>query len=194
MTYTGGYVVACCTECPGALGLDLVPDGALSSIPVPAGAVGDAVETAPRALLDRSHGRFCHRARMFGDGICPRCGGESTATIEVCDDHDGGEEPCSACGVTMPAVVRTTCRVCAEGGIAPGATVVSHRTPFREALAAAGVDRLGYDAFATMLRWPATVTDADGDPALRYDLPTVGGDVVVDGDLDIAVEAVADGQ
>ncbi|MFC7070668.1 winged helix-turn-helix domain-containing protein [Halobaculum lipolyticum] len=179
VTYTGGYVVARCTDCPGALDRDLLPPGALSSIPVPAGAVGDALESAPRELLDRAHGRFCHRARLFGDGICPRCGGETTATVEVCADHDDADGPCETCGVAMPATVRSTCSVCAEGGISPGACLVSHRGAFRDALAAAGVDRLDYDAFATMLGWPASTVEREGAPALSYDLPGRSAPVVV---------------
>ncbi|MFC7095912.1 DUF7351 domain-containing protein [Halobaculum marinum] len=185
VTYTSGYVVTCCTECRGALDYDLLPPGALSSIPLPPGAVGDAVETAPRALLDRAHGRFCHRARMFGDGICPRCGGQTTPSIEVCTDHDADTGPCEACSVSMPATVRVTCRVCAEGGISPVACVVSHREPFWDALSVAGVDRAGYDAFATMLGWPMSVRDGDDGAAVAYDLPGRSDAVVVDGDLAI---------
>ena len=188
VSYVDGYVSARCTECDGALDFDFTPEGALSSLPVPAGAVGEAVETAPRELLDRVHGRFCHRSRMFGDGTCPRCSGPATASIRVCPDHDAGDGPCRECRTVLPATVRTTCEVCGEDGISPGGCVVSHRAPFRDALADAGVEGLGFEAFGTMFAWPLTATERDGDPALAFDLPGGPDRVVVDGDLAVHVE------
>lgn len=185
VSYTNGYISACCTRCRGALDFDFMPEGALSSIPVPAGAVGDAVETAPLDLLDRVHGRYCHRSRSFGDGSCPRCGGTAVADIRACSDHDDGEGPCSECGITLPATVQMSCRVCGEGGLAPAACVASHRDPFRDALAHAGVGRLGYDAFAIMAGWPIEVVDHDGATAISYDLPTEPSSVVIDEALEI---------
>ncbi|WP_435066161.1 DUF7351 domain-containing protein [Halobaculum sp. EA56] len=187
VAYADGYVSACCTSCEGALAFDFTPEGALSSLPVPAGAVGDAVETAPLDLLDRVHGWFSHRARSFGDGICPRCGGTVVSEIRACPAHDAEGGPCDECGTALPATVEVTCRVCSESGIVPGGCAVSHRYPFRTALADAGVDRLGYDAFAVAMGWPSVPTERDGDPAVAYDLPTESAPVVVDGDLDIHV-------
>lgn len=190
VAYTNGYVSAQCTECPGALGFDHMPEGTLSSIPVPGGAVGDDIDAAPEALLDRVHGRFCHRARTFGDGSCPRCGGPTASRLRECPDHDASEGPCAECGTSMPATVRVTCEVCSEGGISPAACMVSHRAPFREALEAAGVDSLGYDAFAVTAGWTVHVVDGDDDsqndpPAVEYDLPSGAVRVVVDGDIRI---------
>ncbi|QZP38007.1 winged helix-turn-helix domain-containing protein [Halobaculum magnesiiphilum] len=184
VAYTYGYVSGQCTDCRGALGFDYMPEGTLSSIPVPGAAVGDEIEAAPEALLDRVHGRFCHRARTFGDGSCPRCGGRTESRIRVCTEHDASDGPCVECGTTMSATVQVTCEVCSEGGISPAACMVSHRAPFREALAAAGVDSLGYDAFAVTAGWTVHVVDGD-EPAVEYDLAAGRVRVVVDGDIRI---------
>ena len=187
VVYEQGYASASCTECRGAIGFDYAPEGALSLVSVPAGAVGDAVEAAPMDLLDRVHGRFCHRARAFGDGVCPRCGGPADAEIRTCPSHDATEGPCGECGISFPATVEVSCRVCGAAGVLPGACAVGHRSPFREALADAGVDRPGYDAFALMTEWAPSPVDRAGETALAYDLPAVGGRVVVDPRLDIHV-------
>lgn len=185
VSYANGYVSACCTECPGGLDFDFTPEGALSSIPVPAGAVGDAVETAPLDLLDRVHGWFCHRSRSFGDGACPRCGGHVDAEFRVCPDHESDARPCRECGTFPPASVRVACQVCDEGGIAPLGSVVGHRGPFRDAHAAAGRDRLDYGTFAAEVSWPVSVTEHDGATALAVGLPDEPEPVVVDRDLSI---------
>jgi len=182
VAYTNGFVSARCTECRGALGFDYMAEGTLSSIPIPGGAVGDDIEDAPEALLDRVHSRYCHRARTFGDGSCPRCGGPTESRLRECGDHDASDGPCAECGTGMPATIRVTCEVCSEGGISPAACMASHRTPFREALAAAGIDELGYDAFAVTAGWPMRVVDG-GEPAVEYDLPSGRARVIVDGDL-----------
>lgn len=182
VAYTNGFVSAQCTECPGALGFDYMPEGTLSSIPVPGGAVGEDIDAAPKALLDRVHGRFCHRVRTFGDGACPRCGGPTESRLRECSDHDATDGPCAECGTSMAATVRVTCEVCSEGGISPAACMVSHRAPFREALASAGIDALGYDAFAVTAGWPMHVVDGD-EPTVEYDLPSERVRVIVDGDV-----------
>ncbi|MFC6785627.1 winged helix-turn-helix domain-containing protein [Halobaculum halobium] len=184
VAYTNGYVSAQCTSCSGALGFDYMPEGALSSIPAPPAAVGTDVDAAPEELLNRLHGRFCHRARMFGDGGCPRCGGRVDATLRACSSHDDSDGHCDECGTALPATVHVSCEVCSEGGIVPPAAMVSHRTPFREALAAAGVDRLGYDAFAVTAGWPLHVVDGD-EPVVEYDLPSGPVRILVDGDTTI---------
>lgn len=189
VSYLDGYVSALCTECDGALGFDFMPDGALSSIPLPTGAVGDAVEIDPRGLLDRAHGRFCHRVRVFGDGICPRCGGRADAEFRVCPDHDTSDGLCPACGIVLPATIEVTCTVCSEGGVVPPACLVSHREPFHSLLADDGSTRLGYETFAMMAGLPFTVVDYEGETALEYDLPNVDGPVVLDAALDIHVES-----
>ncbi|SHH56177.1 winged helix-turn-helix domain-containing protein [Halobaculum gomorrense] len=185
VAYTNGYVSARCTECRGALDFDFMPEGALSSIPVPGGAIGDGIDAAPRALLDRIHGRFCHHIRVFGDGSCARCGGRADLHLRVCSDHDANGGPCDECGTTMPATVRVTCEVCSEGGIVPAACLVSHRAPFREALADAGVDRLGYEAFAVAAGWPMRVVDDGTESAVEYDLPSGRVRVLICGDIEI---------
>ena len=85
----------------------------------------------------------------------------------------------------MPATTQVTCEVCSESGIVPTACLVSHRSPFREALADAGVDRLGYNAFAVTAGWPMRVVDGGDDPAVEYDLPSGRVQIVVDGDIAI---------
>jgi len=187
VVYEHGYVSTRCTTCRGTIDLDHTPEGTLSSISVPAGAVGDAVETAPADLLDRVHSQFCHRARAFGDGVCPRCGGAADAEIRTCPDHDPTAGPCEECGIAFPATVEASCRVCGDRGVFFGGCAVGHRAPFREALADAGVDRLGYDAFAVMAEWVPTPADRAGETALAFDLPTVEGRVVVDPRLDVHV-------
>ncbi|MFC6794113.1 hypothetical protein ACFQFH_06825 [Halobaculum halobium] len=96
--------------------------------------------------------------------------GRVDATLRACSSHDDSDGHCDECGTALPATVHVSCEVCSEGGIVPPAAMVSHRTPFREALAAAGVDRLGYDAFAVTAGWPLHVVDGD-EPVVEYDLP-----------------------
>jgi hypothetical protein len=72
-----------------------------------------------------------------------------------------------------------------KSGIVPTACLVSHRSPFREALADTGVDRLGYDAFAVTAGWSMRVVDDGDDPPAEYDLPSGRARIVVDGDIEI---------
>jgi predicted amidophosphoribosyltransferase len=47
------------------------------------------------------------------DGVCPRCAGPVSLTLEVCDDHAGGQgEVCANCDAVFATWARRRCDVC----------------------------------------------------------------------------------
>ncbi|WP_435146889.1 winged helix-turn-helix domain-containing protein [Halobaculum sp. P14] len=148
--YNGERLMTRCADCPGAFDLDYTPDGTLSAVPVQPGGIAD---TDQNRLLERIHARFCHRARTYVDGACPRCGGEMDRDLVGCADHDGSDGPCPNCSTSMAAYFDCQCSVCGQSGLIPPVVGRSDRDPVAAALREAGVDGAGWPLFAEGMAW-----------------------------------------
>lgn len=85
-----------------------------------AGAIA-TIEFPPAGLTGRTPDEVAHAAMTWGDsqitpmygGVCPRCAGPVTLSLQVCDDHDGGQgRICDNCDAVFAVWARRICEVC----------------------------------------------------------------------------------
>jgi len=115
VAYEGSLVLTRCTECPGYVVEDSVPEGLVTgTLFPPAG----AADRDPSQLLDLAHDRFEHWIGMMAAGLCPECGGDVTASLTACPEHAGvpqnGSEPvrCETVRLASGVELAVSCRHC----------------------------------------------------------------------------------
>lgn len=134
VSYRGEWVGYACTECDGAV----APEGAPSTVPaeVEQGYLGGYM-LPPAGVESRSVSEVLATARRWsmtenlalGQGFCPRCSAPVEHSIEVCEEHDGSDGPCAACGLRHAVLAETHCANCTYGMRATFVLQFLSRTP-----------------------------------------------------------------
>lgn len=187
--YDNGHLLTQCPECPGLFTRPGVPDGMLTALGYPpsgmwaSGSTADPIDDGPgsgstgdtagggttdgrpgpaidlNTAFERAHVRANGFVAMMGRGFCPRCGGDVTATLDPCRDHEA-DGVCDSCGLWHPAFTQLACEVCGQPRLTHPLHVVHDRPPVAGVLEEHGADR-GWDRFAELMRWSTTVRETD---------------------------------
>jgi hypothetical protein len=108
-----------CTECPGLVADESLPEGTLVlQVFPPAGQQDRTPAAATRAFLPYVY----LRVRTMLQGICPECAGTVSGSLDVCEDHElpgGSDELCRSCGTRYPVWPRLICDNCKFSTIYP---------------------------------------------------------------------------
>lgn len=108
--YDNHHLTAACSQCPGIWQDATGDDGVLFTLAVP-----------PSGLTDRTPAEAFHaalrynlnRIRSFIGGICPDCSSAVEQSLDVCDDHEPGEEGgCPHCHRQHAIEVAELCHQC----------------------------------------------------------------------------------
>ncbi len=181
--YGQGHLTTRCVDCPGLLAATGLPDGTISRLPFPP---AGAATRDPTALLDPAHRRLEQQCRSMTDGVCPRCGGETTARLLVCGDHEP-EGVCRECGTTLPAVAELGCLTCGHERLAPPAFARTDTRAVWEAVTTVLLDDAhAWDRFETTARWSQTLTRTDSTRVVVA--PPTGTRLVIDDQLAVTRE------
>ncbi len=91
--------------------------GVLAEVPFPPAGVADrAPDAVARAAMAWGNAQF---TSMY-DGVCPRCAGPVSLTIETCDDHTGGQgEICEECTAVFATWAHRECDICRFDAVVP---------------------------------------------------------------------------
>lgn len=93
-----------------------------------AGAIA-TIEFPPAGLTGRTPDEVAQAAMAWGDsqlmpmydGVCPRCAGPVSLSLQVCDDHQGGQgRICEHCDAVFAVWARRICEVCRFEFMVPG--------------------------------------------------------------------------
>lgn len=175
--YGQGHLTTRCVGCLGVLAGTGLPEGTVSRLPFPP---AGAAAREPAALLNPAHRRLERQCRSMADGVCPRCGGETTARLLVCDDHEEGV--CGDCGTTLSAVAELGCLTCGHERLAPPAFARTDAQAVWELVTTgASDDARAWDRFSVMLSWPHTPTQTE--PAQVVVDPPTGDGLLIDEQL-----------
>lgn len=115
ITYSNQRLYHLCTECEGTYRLgDKHPSGVLSAwAAYPSALRHRTAEEVYNAIGTQG----LHWWGQVAAEVCPWCSGEGVLRLDVCDEHDPGEEGgCPACGRQYDPAVRFACRVCKYRG------------------------------------------------------------------------------
>jgi len=181
--YGQGHLTTRCVDCSGLLAATGLPERTISRLPFPP---AGAAARDPAALLAPAHRRLERQCRSMTGGVCPRCGGETTARLLVCGDHER-DGVCGACGTTLPAVAELGCHTCGHERLAPPAFARTDTRAVWEAVTTVlSDDAHAWDRFETTTTWPQTPTRT-GSPRVVVDPPT-GAPLVIDDRLVVTRE------
>lgn len=126
IVYENVYVYQRCTECEGwTTAEDAHPRGTLVGWTLePTGLTNRTAREVFAVSTIKTFGRMAMRF----EGVCPECSGPVEWTLEICEDHDGGEgERCSQCGRSDAILAREVCTVCKSWGRgSPSLKVIFH--------------------------------------------------------------------
>lgn len=126
ITYEKGRLFLICTECEGHFAdRDEFPEGALVSQPFPPAALEGR---EPEEIFAAGVFRLLQIVEMKLGGVCPRCAGVVSSSLQICDSHEPGDRSaCSTCGHHANPRLKWICSTCKyEGSGSPGATVILH--------------------------------------------------------------------
>lgn len=114
VVYENVYVYQTCTECAGHSPADRHPEGTLIGWTLEPTGLTDRTATEVFAVSTiKTFGRMVMRF----EGVCPECSGPVEWTVEVCEDHDvGDDERCPECGRADAVLAREVCTVCKSWG------------------------------------------------------------------------------
>lgn len=98
-----------CTSGKGHIPTDSRPGALAESRFPPAGLVDRTPDEVARAAMTWGNSRF---TPMY-DGVCPRCAGPVSLTLQICDDHEGGRgQVCANCDAVFAVWALRVCDVC----------------------------------------------------------------------------------
>jgi hypothetical protein len=83
--YGRGHLTTRCVSCTGLVAGTGIPERTVSQLPFPPAGAG---ARTPTTLLRLAHRRLERQCRSMTSGVCPRCGGETTARLLACGDHE----------------------------------------------------------------------------------------------------------
>lgn len=108
-----------CTECVGSFGdiestseaFGTLSEGAVSLLYLPsAGFQG----RTPRELVETTAAWTQTQAVLNANGICPRCSGTVTHSVDVCPDHQTDVEICPQCNTRFAVLFQSRCTNCSH--------------------------------------------------------------------------------
>ena len=125
LVYRHGWLYHRCTNCPGELGGNGSPHGALFGEPFPASALANRT---PSEVFTAAVFRLLAVTALKIGGVCPRCSAVVDATLQVCDDHDAtAGSMCTVCGNATALRSYWLCSVCKDAGSgSPASAAISH--------------------------------------------------------------------
>lgn len=181
-----------CPECSGLLG-QVDADGArfdasgnLGFRPLPPAAVDGR---SASEIHDASKVWTAINMHAVGRGMCPRCSGTATRSVNVCEDHDLTNGSCDQCGRRFAAMAAATCANCVfdmQAGIAAhlGAT-----TELMAFLIGHGIDPLAPEEFHPYAAVEESIESID--PFVgRYTFTLAGESLTLAVDEELSVTAV----
>lgn len=123
ITYEGDRLFQVCTECEGNIEASgKYPAGTLYSWRLDPAALSD--RDPEDVYLTTSLGL---KQRIVGmvDGVCPACSGPVESRLDVCDDHEVGDDTCQNCGRRYRIEAVFYCTVCKNWSGGPRGTIVA---------------------------------------------------------------------
>jgi hypothetical protein len=98
-----------CTNCEGVVAGEFPPGTYMSFGFPPAGTEG----RTPDELLESAHTWYDSMITPMFEGVCPECAGRTTASVEICEDHDPGDgRICDECDAAHEIWVQYVCERC----------------------------------------------------------------------------------
>lgn len=98
-----------CTGGEGHIPTESRPGALAESRFPPAGLMDRTPDEVVQAAMTWANSRF---TPMY-DGVCPRCAGSVSLTLQICNTHEGGSgRVCEHCDAVFAVWVRRSCRVC----------------------------------------------------------------------------------
>lgn len=180
VVYDDHHVIATCDTCAGLFGMDGCPPGTITGIVLPPATVDGR---DPESLFYRAHRVLERRLRDMIEGVCLECGGEVTADLRYCADHDSStEQTCTACNTGYPALAELVCDTCGRGRVTHplfGNPDVGDDAAFSPV---GDDDSTAWDRFCTMLSWSVRPNDDD---ELVFEAPDSGRHLLVDAELNV---------
>lgn len=117
--YADETLTVWCTNEEGHVPADSRPGTLKQGEFPPAGLTGRTPDEVVRASVTWGDSKM---TPMF-DGVCPRCAGPVSLTLQVCDDHEGGRgRVCETCDAVFAVWARRVCDVCRYEHITPAWT------------------------------------------------------------------------
>lgn len=115
--YADETLTVWCTGEEGHIPTDSRP-GAIAEIPFPpAGLTGRTPDEVAQAAMAWGDS---HITPMY-DGVCPRCAGPVSLSLQVCDNHEGGDgRVCENCDAVFAVWAHRICEVCRFEFMVPG--------------------------------------------------------------------------
>lgn len=109
VAYADELMSAFCTACEGSRRWNDEPGFVIGGLVPPSGIEQRPSEEAFRAAVTY----MLHQAAALHDGVCPHCSGSVETTVNVCADHDTGEDTlCQNCDRAPMAEVWLVCSTC----------------------------------------------------------------------------------
>jgi DNA-binding transcriptional ArsR family regulator len=146
-----------CTGCRGTYGRSYRPDdteldeeyGFLGGLPMPpAGLRGRSAEELFRAAWTWGNLEILSLAT----GICPRCSAPVDHDVDVCEDHDAGEELCADCGNRHAVYLLAACTNCVFDTAGEAVLRLAANTAFLDFVTDHGLNPVAPDDIAAIDR------------------------------------------
>lgn len=187
-----------CTECPGTFpgrtstssAFGELPHGAITLYYLPSAGLKDRT---PDEQLKSVLAYTFSESMAMGNGVCPRCAANIEFELEICEDHDVGEDFCQHCQSRFPIVVVSRCVNC--GHLSKGTIrfYLSTNPTVRSFFESRGIDPIAPEwvDMSVLYRRDEVVTGTDPfEAVITYEVD--GDELEVTVDESLSVSAVSE--